>query len=120
MTNQSDLAALALELRVTADRVADFGMSGMGGKAIIDGWAKRMDELAARLPEGDAASPFHGIQVVLNPHLPPDAWVLVPREPTPEMVAAGVKAGFAERPWWLATYRAMINAAPGPPDTPTP
>jgi hypothetical protein len=43
-------------------------------------------------------------------------WVLVPREPTKEMIAAGLlKNDRNPHPWCPAVYRAMIDAAPALP-----
>ena len=68
----------------------------------------------------EAGDSFHGIPVVVNPALPPDGWVLVPREPTDPMIDAGVDArinalrvGGSGNPS-ADTYRAMIAAAPAP------
>lgn len=49
----------------------------------------------------------------------PDGWVLVPREPTQEMVTAGADAAernFTRRTRAPATFKAMLSAAPLPPD----
>lgn len=43
-------------------------------------------------------------------------WVLVPREPTKEMIDAGLKRNRQNpHPWCPAVYRAMIAASPTPP-----
>jgi len=45
-----------------------------------------------------------------------DTQVVVPKEPTAEMVQAGVEAGIAAHTGWCPpTYRAMLSAAPQPP-----
>ena len=45
----------------------------------------------------------------------PEKWKLVPIEPTPEMLGAGLRhvEGMASMP---SAYRAMLNAAPKPPN----
>ncbi len=44
--NRDALLALAHELQLKADDVADYGIAGMKGKGLVDGWAKRIIELA--------------------------------------------------------------------------
>lgn len=52
---------------------------------------------------------------------PPEGWVLVPKEPTLEMLREGARRFGG--PWWVAdvearsAYRAMLSAAPSPPET---
>lgn len=48
----------------------------------------------------------------------PKGWKLVPVQPTPQMLNAGVNAGVcaSPEPWCPAAYRAMLNAAPQPPE----
>lgn len=61
---------------------------------------------------------LHGFPVVVNPALPPDGWLLVPREPTPEMMKAGFLTesnGFdiehpADAPGLV--WQAMLSALP--------
>lgn len=48
----------------------------------------------------------------------PDGWVLVPREPTPEMLHAAELAELPHDDWmayWSGGYSAMLSAAPPPP-----
>ncbi|CAO3447946.1 hypothetical protein [Azospirillum argentinense] len=47
----------------------------------------------------------------------PEGWKLVPVEPTPEMLDAGVEAGVgaAPSPWCPEVYRALLSAAPTAP-----
>jgi hypothetical protein len=48
-------------------------------------------------------------------------WVMVPREPTPEMLAAGVAAAVGMKnsaPWCPPCYRAMLASAPQPASSP--
>jgi|SRR3982751_945493 len=49
--DEADLRKLAREMQIAADAVADMGMSGMRGKAYVDGWANRIIAALAR-PEG--------------------------------------------------------------------
>lgn len=43
----------------------------------------------------------------------PEGWVLVPREPTQEMIGAGLKKNATNpHPWLPAVYRAMLAASP--------
>jgi len=46
----------------------------------------------------------------------PEGWVLVPREPTQEMIGAGLKKNATNpHPWLPAVYRAMLSASPSSP-----
>jgi len=45
-----------------------------------------------------------------------DKWKLVPIEPTDEMIEAYLKSGYAQC-FFLDAYKAMLNAAPTPPNT---
>lgn len=65
-----------------------------------------------------------GFPVVVNPYLPPDGFVLVPREPTDDMVWAGRDAWreahdamnrkMEQRKPMTETWAAMLAAAPEP------
>lgn len=65
-------------------------------------------ELAARLP-GD---PLHGFPVVVNPALPPDGWVMVPRELTEEMRDRVKVRAAGHWPGWDAIWEYFLAAAP--------
>src|SRR5688572_21907467 len=56
----------------------------------------------------DAASPQ-------EPADKPGAWVLVPVEPTPEMIATAKRVWEGSWAWCVEEYRAMLAARPAPP-----
>ena len=86
-----------------------------------DGWEERDKvvrdpKLIARYRERPDLWRIEPLYIGSPPAAVPDGWVLVPKEPTPEMVMAyGEPFSEADAQRNEAVYRAMLSAAPTPP-----
>lgn len=85
-------------------------------KDLADGWILCESEEEARTYEAGAGHLVEPLYAVPPTQTPPEGWVLVPREPTAEMLdAADDLFGAPVRIDATPAYRAMLSAVPPPP-----